>query len=82
MLKVIAHPKRIQIVELLGRTNKLTVTEIYEALKMQQAVTSYHLTCLKNTGVLKVDKEGTTRKYYLAHPNLINILSCIDECLN
>ena len=51
-LKSIAHPMRIAILELLREKEKLSVTEIYSYLKLEQAVASNHLSILKEKGVL------------------------------
>ncbi len=42
-LKAIAHPLRISIVGLLDSNKELSVTEIHEALNIEQAVASHHL---------------------------------------
>lgn len=80
MLKAIAHPIRIAIVDLLEGEKKLSVTEIYEALKIEQAIASHHLSILKNKGVLSYDRSGKNCYYYLKHPRLSQIISCIDKC--
>ena len=59
MLKVLAHPKRLAIIDLLGKEDKLTVTEIYQYLNLPQAIASQHLITLKDKGVLTSSKVGT-----------------------
>jgi DNA-binding transcriptional ArsR family regulator len=80
MLKAIAHPVRIAIVELLGSDQKKNVTEIYEALKIEQAVASHHLSILKNKGVLISERSGKNCYYYLKHQRLSQIIECINKC--
>lgn len=82
MLKAIAHPIRIGIVSLLNNNKKLTVTEIHESLKIEQAVASHHLSVLKNNGVLLVDRVGKNSFYYLKFQRLSQIIDCIDKCQN
>jgi DNA-binding transcriptional ArsR family regulator len=43
MLKAIAHPVRIAILNLLEDGQKLTVTEIHEKLEIEQSTTSHHI---------------------------------------
>ena len=62
MLKAIAHPVRISIVAMLTDDKKLSVTEIYEALNIEQAVASHHLSILKNKAVLSSEKVGKIQK--------------------
>ena len=47
MLKVLGHPIRISIIELLDDTSKMSVTEIFKALKIEQAIASHHLNTLR-----------------------------------
>jgi DNA-binding transcriptional ArsR family regulator len=80
MLKAIAHPVRIAIVELLGSAQKKNVTEIYNALKIEQAVASHHLSILKNKGILFSERSGKNCYYSLKHQRLSQIIGCIDKC--
>jgi DNA-binding transcriptional ArsR family regulator len=80
MLKAIAHPVRIAIVEMLGSDNQLNVTEIHETLNIEQAVASHHLSILKNKGVLLSERNGKNCYYSLKHQRLSQIIKCIDKC--
>lgn len=80
MLKAIAHPVRISILALLEDGKKLSVTEIYGLLKMEQSATSNHLGILKDKGVLSSKREGKNTYYFLRHHNLANIIDCISNC--
>lgn len=79
-LKAIAHPIRISIVGILDNDQELSVTEIYERLKIEQAVASHHLSILKNKNVLEVNRIGKNCFYKLKHPQLSQIISCIETC--
>ncbi len=57
-LRAIAHPMRIAIIELLEQKKKLSVTEIYKSLKIEQASASHHLNILKSKGVLFSKRDG------------------------
>ena len=80
MLKAIAHPIRISIVQYLEDGKKRTVTEIHNKLRIQQATASHHLVILKDRGVLSSKREGKNTWYYLRHPNLRNVLSSVGDC--
>lgn len=80
MLKAIAHPTRIAIINLLENSNRLTVTEIFETLGIEQAVASHHLRILRDRGVLNSEKDGKNGFYYLKHDRLSQIIECIDKC--
>ena len=56
MLKVIAHPVRLAIVDLLTVNKRMTVLEIQEALNLEQAIASQHLSLMEDKGVLVSEK--------------------------
>jgi DNA-binding transcriptional ArsR family regulator len=80
MLKAIAHPVRISIVQYLEDGRKRTVTEIYRKLGIEQATASHHLVILRDRGVLSSRREGKNTWYFLKHPNLKSVLASVGEC--
>ncbi|NMC58122.1 MAG: helix-turn-helix transcriptional regulator [Candidatus Methanofastidiosa archaeon] len=80
MLRAIAHPVRIAILNLLDGGKKLTVTEIHEQLGLEQSTTSHHLGILKDKGVLSAKREGKNTYYFIRHENLLGIIECISKC--
>ena len=80
MLKVMAHPIRLAIIDLLGVNSKMNVTEIYEALSIEQAAASHHLTLLKSKGLLSSERDGKNCVYFLKHDRITQIVSCIEKC--
>lgn len=80
MLKAIAHPMRIAILEYLEDGRQLTVTEIHEYLQIEQSTTSHHLGILKDKGVLCSKREGKNTYYFIKNENLNSIVDCISKC--
>ncbi len=80
MLKAIAHPMRIAILNYLDDGKQLNVTEIPELLNIEQSTTSHHLGILKDKGVLSSRRIGKHSYYYLKHDNLSNIIECVSKC--
>lgn len=80
ILKAVAHPIRIQVIDLLGKADELTVTEIYGALGSEQSLTSHHLTKMKDKGVLNCRREGKNIYYSLADSNITKVIGCIENC--
>lgn len=80
MLKAIAHPMRIAILNFLEDGNKMTVTEIHQKLQIEQSTTSHHLGILKDKGVLSSKREGKNTFYFLKHERLSTIVDCISKC--
>ena len=79
-LRAMAHPMRIAIIELLTENKKLTVTEIYERLSIEQASASHHLNILKNKGLLESKRDGKMILYSLKTNVLANVIECINQC--
>lgn len=80
MLKAIAHPMRIAILNFLEDGNRMTVTEIHEKLKIEQSTTSHHLEILKDKGVLASRREGKNTFYFLKNDSLSKIMECLNKC--
>jgi DNA-binding transcriptional ArsR family regulator len=79
-LRAISHPMRIAIIDVLAKDKKLSVTEIYEKLDIEQATASHHLNILKNKGVLESKREGKKIYYSLKNLTLTDIIECINRC--
>ncbi|MGB1241719.1 MAG: ArsR/SmtB family transcription factor [Chitinophagales bacterium] len=80
ILKTIAHPVRLQIVELLEFHEGLSVSAISEKLKTEQSLTSHHLSNMKLKGILRSRKEGRKVIYSLKEKSVVQILNCLDDC--
>lgn len=80
MLKAIAHPMRIAILNLLDEEEKLTVSQIHQKLGIEQSSTSHHLGILKDKGVLTSKRDGKNTYYSLKHENFAKVIDCIGNC--
>lgn len=79
-LRVISHPMRIAILELLAQEEPLSVTDIYKTLNIEQATASHHLNVLKNRSVLVSKRSGKNIFYSLRSSTLMEIIECINRC--
>ena len=57
-LRAIAHPVRLAIINMLTQSAKMSVTEIYLKLDIEQAAASHHLNIMKNKGILEAKRDG------------------------
>lgn len=80
ILKAVAHPVRIQVIDLLDQATELTVTEIYEKVGVEQSLISHHLTKMKDRGVLTTRRDGKNIYYSLTDRKITNIIDCIEKC--
>ena len=80
VLKAVAHPVRLQIIELL-EAKEMCVGDIVTALGGKQAITSQQLNMMKDKGVLNCRRDGVKVYYRIENKNVIKLLSCIyDHC--
>ncbi len=80
VLKAVAHPVRLQIVELL-EANEMCVGDIVAAVGGKQAITSQQLNMMKDKGVLNCRRNGVKVYYRIENKNVVRLLHCIyDHC--
>jgi DNA-binding transcriptional ArsR family regulator len=80
VLKAVAHPVRIAIVEVL-EDGWMCVGDIVEALGGKQAIISQQLNMMKDKGVLECRRDGVKVYYQVKNKNVIRLLDCIrDHC--
>lgn len=66
VLKALAHPTRIFIVDVIDRDGPRRVQDLTELVGVDISTISRHLSILKNAGILVDRKEGTTVWYSLS----------------
>ncbi len=74
VFSALSHPNRIRIVQILAHGER-DVTELHSSLDLSQSYVSQQLSVLKNSGLVKVRREGHHAYYSLRHeklPQLIN----------
>ncbi len=76
----LGNPTRFEIVSLLRHGPK-TVSEICDALGMEQSHVSHNLRCLLNCGFVTVIPEGKNRVYSLEEETVVPLLRDIDRHL-
>jgi rhodanese-related sulfurtransferase/DNA-binding transcriptional ArsR family regulator len=69
MIKAMANPHRLEIVDLLGQGEK-TVEEIAKETSMSIANTSQHLQVLKAANLVEIRRDGNYIHYKLAHEEI------------
>ncbi|MCC9135435.1 ArsR/SmtB family transcription factor [Pontibacter silvestris] len=79
LLKCVAHPVRISIIDLLEQTDRLSVSQLQEALEIEQSLLSHHLTNMRDKGILLTQREGKNVYYSLPDLTITNIIECINS---
>jgi ArsR family transcriptional regulator len=80
IVKALAHPTRLFIVDQLSRRNKC-VCELTEMIGDDISTVSKHLSLLKNAGIVRDEKRGTQVWYSLRTPCVLNFLSCVETVM-
>lgn len=76
VLRAINHKMRLEILYMLKNQKKLTVTDIYSALKIEQSIASQHLAVLRVAGVVDSERSGKNKYYSINHRRLQEINVC------
>ncbi len=80
MLRILAHPARLRIIDLLHTAGELPVCDITDYLGIAQSATSQHLNHMRRTGLIKSDRRGKEVWYSMADQRPIALLNCICSC--
>lgn len=80
MFKMLGHPLRLQLVEMLDLHGEKTVNELAELCEQSQPTVSLYLNRLKTLGLLGSRRVGNQSFYFLEHPKLPVLLDCVREC--
>jgi len=78
IFRAINHPLRLNIIRLVDEFEKLTVTQIYFKLRIEQSVASQHLAILRESEVLLATRDGKNIYYALNHRRMQGIVRCMD----
>ncbi len=81
VLKALAHPTRIYIVDVLSSEGSQCVCDLTERVGADTSTISRHLAVLKGAGILSDRKEGTTVYYSLACDCISDFMSGLESVL-
>ena len=79
VLRAVNHKLRQRIIELLEEKEKMTVTDIYIKLRLEQSVASQHLAILRRAGVVQTERHGKFIYYGLDEERLSQISQLVEE---
>ena len=77
ILKALAHPTRLFIVDELAR-GEHSVRELTDMIGVEMPTVSRHLSVLRNAGILAGDKRGLQVFYRLRVPCVLNFFKCVE----
>ncbi|OWY18897.1 transcriptional regulator [Sphingobacteriales bacterium UPWRP_1] len=79
VLRAVNHKLRQSIINLLEENKRMTVTEIYVKLRLEQSVASQHLAILRRAGVVNTERQGKFIFYSLNHDRIAEISSLVED---
>jgi ArsR family transcriptional regulator len=80
VLKALAHPTRLFIVEELEKQERC-VCELTEMIGADISTVSKHLSVMKQAGIVLDDKRGNQVFYRLRVPCILNFFGCVESVL-
>ncbi len=78
--RVLGNASRIRIIEVL-REGERSVGELSETLGLRQANVSQHLAVMRNKGVLRTRKVGTSIYYSVSNPKIVQACDLMRQVL-
>lgn len=80
VLRALNHKLRQQMLSLIETEKKITVTEIYVRMRLEQSVASQHLAILRKAGIVVTQRDGKFI-YYTVDYRRIDHVSDVAESL-
>jgi DNA-binding transcriptional ArsR family regulator len=82
ILRSLNHKLRQQLLRLIDEHQKITVTEIYVNLRLEQSVVSQHLAILRRANIVLTKREGKFIFYSLNYARIQEINNFIEQLVS
>jgi DNA-binding transcriptional ArsR family regulator len=81
VFRAVNHKLRQQIIRFIHQNGKITVTQIYVKLRLEQSVASQHLAILRKAGFVTTERDGKFIYYSVNQERLSEIHRVANELL-
>lgn len=81
VLRAVNHKLRQEMIRLINQEGKMTVTELYVKLRLEQSVASQHLALLRRAGVVITSRDGKFIYYSVDHERMDEIARLLEELI-
>lgn len=81
VLRAIAHPLRMRILEFIDNNSDINVNKIYNTLKLEQSITSQHLRILRDAGLVNTIRDGKYIHYTVNYDKVSHVVNSVDGFL-
>lgn len=82
VLRALNHKLRQQILNLVETEKKITVTEIYVRLRLEQSVASQHLAILRRAGIVNTQRDGKFIFYTVNYERIDEINKMVEDLIS
>jgi DNA-binding transcriptional ArsR family regulator len=82
VLRALNHKLRQQILMLIETEKKITVTEIYVRLRLEQSVASQHLAILRRAGIVTTQRDGKFIYYTVNYARIDEINRVVEDLVS
>lgn len=79
VLRALNHKLRQQMIALIEEGSKLTVTEIYVKMRLEQSVASQHLAILRKAGIVETERDGKFIYYTVSKKRMEDISRFVED---
>lgn len=70
VFRALNHALRQEMIRIIQKKDKISVTEIFVEMRLEQSVASQHLAILRRAGIVKPKRDGKFMYYTLNHERL------------
>jgi DNA-binding transcriptional ArsR family regulator len=82
VLRAVAHPLRIKILEFIDSNEEINVNKIYNTLGLEQSITSQHLRILRQVNLVHTEREGKYIHYRINYDKLEDAVGSVQYFLS
>src|SRR5690349_7199469 len=79
VLRALNHKLRQQMIKLLDESKRMTVTEIYVKLRLEQSVASQHLAILRRAGIVSTERDGKFIYYGVNYARVAEVNQFVED---
>ena len=81
ILRALAHPLRLKILEFIDKNDSINVNKIYNTLKLEQSITSQHLRILRLNDLVLTKREGKYIHYSVNYEGIDKAVKAVNSFL-
>ena len=81
ILRALAHPLRMRLLEFIDQNDIVHVNKIYNTLNLEQSITSQHLRILRQDDLVLTRRDGKFIYYTVNHKKVAQAVKAVDAFL-